>query len=279
MNQSIQPPSGGNISNLLERITPVILCYNEAPNIGRVLEKIKWARDIVVVDSFSNDETPEIVKRYPQARFFRRAFDRHANQWNFAIQETGIQSDWILALDSDFILTEELFKELKQMQPAPDISGYAANFRYCVYGNPLRGSVYPRVTVLYRRGKGSYIQDGHTERVVVDGIVKEFQAFMFHDDHKRLSRWFISQYSYARLEAEKILKSGFLNLNWADRIRKLRFVAPLAVLFYCFVLKGLILDGRVGFFYTFQRFAAEIILSLYLLDHDIKRIFRGDELL
>lgn len=48
---------------LFDQITPVILTYNEAPNIERALEQLRWARDIVVVDSFSNDATLESISR------------------------------------------------------------------------------------------------------------------------------------------------------------------------------------------------------------------------
>src|SRR6266853_1961071 len=87
---------------MLGAITPVILTFNEAPNIGRTLERLPWARRIVVVDSFSDDDTGAIVTRYPKAELFRRRFDSHANQWNFAIHETGINTEWILALDADY---------------------------------------------------------------------------------------------------------------------------------------------------------------------------------
>ena len=92
---------------MLQNITPLILTYNEAPNIGRTLEQLRWARDIVVVDSFSNDETLEIVSRFPQVRIYQREFDSHEKQWNFGLKETGISLEWVLALDADYVLTEE----------------------------------------------------------------------------------------------------------------------------------------------------------------------------
>jgi glycosyltransferase involved in cell wall biosynthesis len=84
----------------IEKLTPLILTYNEAANIGRTLKRLEWARDIVVVDSISQDETLRIVADFPQARVFQRRFDTHVNQWNFGMQETGIATDWVLALDA-----------------------------------------------------------------------------------------------------------------------------------------------------------------------------------
>jgi hypothetical protein len=72
-----------------------------------------------------------------------------------------------------------------------------------------------------------------------------------------------------RLEAEKLLNADWSNLGWPRKIRKLRFVAPFAILFYCLFLQGLVLDGRAGLFYSFQRAFAELLLSLHLLRRDL----------
>src|SRR5436190_5121205 len=116
--------------NLLSQITPLLLTYNEAPNIGRTLERLRWARDIVVVDSFSDDETLEIVSSFSQARVYQRPFDNFAAQWNFAARETGIVTEWVLGLDADFVLTPELIDELKSLQPAQETHGYRAPIIY-----------------------------------------------------------------------------------------------------------------------------------------------------
>src|SRR5947209_15936281 len=102
---------------MLEQITPIILTYDEAPNIGRALEQLSWARDVVVVDSFSNDETLAIVSRFPQAHVFQRKFDCLENQWNYALADTGIRTDWVLALDADYIATPTLLDEIRALDP------------------------------------------------------------------------------------------------------------------------------------------------------------------
>jgi len=135
------------IQSMLAKITPLILTYNEAPNIGRTLEQLRWARDIVVVDSFSDDETLEIVRTFPQARIFQREFDCHEKQWNFGLSETGISSEWVLGLDADYVLTEEFSAELRALKPAPEVKGYRAKFIYCINGKRISSGVYPAVTV------------------------------------------------------------------------------------------------------------------------------------
>ena len=92
---------------MLDQITPLILTYNEAPNIARALAGVSWAKDIVVVDSFSDDETVAIAKSFPQVRVFQRTFDNHRNQWEFGLKETGITTPWVLALDADYVVLNE----------------------------------------------------------------------------------------------------------------------------------------------------------------------------
>ena len=250
-------------------ITPVILTLNEAPNLAWTLDKLAWARDIVLVDSFSTDATLEIASRYSSVRVFQRQFDDHANQWNYAISHTGIQTDWILALDADYVLSENLIDELGSLVTPAGVTGYRARFVYCIEGRPLRATVYTPVNVLFRRERAVYIQDGHTQRVIVEGKLAALTGVIFHDDRKSLSRWVASQDRYMRLEAKKLLNADWSNLGWAGRIRKLRVVAPFAMLFYCLFLQGLVLDGRAGLFYSFQRAFAELLLSLHLLQHDL----------
>ena len=69
-----------------------------------------------------------------------------------------------------------------------------------------------------------------------------------------------------QLEKQKLLELGWKNLGWADRLRKLRVVAPFAMFFYCLFVRGAILDGRAGIYYSFQRLLAESLLSLYLFE-------------
>jgi glycosyltransferase involved in cell wall biosynthesis len=250
---------------VLDRITPLILTYNEAPNIGRVLEQARWAKDIVLVDSFSGDDTLHIASRFPQVRIFRRQFDSHAAQWNYGLRETGISTEWVLALDADYLLTDELIEELRATRPDAATAGFRAKFVYCVFGRELRGSAYPAKTILYRRESASYFQDGHTQRVAIDGRISGLKAPMRHDDRKPLSRWLLAQDRYMRLEAEKLSRSAWRDLGWPDRIRTMVVVFPFVVFFYCLFVKRAVLDGRAGLYYSFQRMAAECILSLHIL--------------
>jgi glycosyltransferase involved in cell wall biosynthesis len=87
---------------MLDQITALILTFNEAPNIERTLSRLKWAREIVVIDSFSTDETCDLVRKLPQARILQREFDSFAQQCNFGLQHIG--TEWVLSLDADYLL-------------------------------------------------------------------------------------------------------------------------------------------------------------------------------
>jgi glycosyltransferase involved in cell wall biosynthesis len=256
---------------MLDQITPLILTYNEAPNIARALERLSWAKDIVVVDSFSDDDTLEIVSSFPHVRVFQRTFDCHRNQWQFGLSETGITTPWVLALDADYVLSNELVSELENLRPEKQNAGYRANFVYCIKGRKLHSGIYPPVTVLYRREAASYVQDGHTQRVDLEGTIEDLRSPMFHDDRKSLKRWFRSQANYTALEAQKLLVADIAELGLADRLRRWRFIVPPAMLFYCLIVRGGVLDGWAGFYYAFQRVVAELMLSLHLIQHSFNR--------
>src|SRR5689334_1317874 len=102
---------------MLNRITPVLLTHNEEDNIARTLSCLGWAKRVVIVDSGSTDETLRILAKFPNVHVFNRPFDTHAKQWRFAVDETQIETDWILRLDADYYLTDVLIKELDQLDP------------------------------------------------------------------------------------------------------------------------------------------------------------------
>ncbi len=246
---------------MLDQITPLILTYNEAPNIARALGSLGWATDIVVVDSFSDDETLEIAASFPRVRVFQRTFDCHRNQWEFGLKETGIATQWVLALDADYVVSSELVAELENLKPDAKTVGYRASFVYCINGKKLRSGIYPPVTVLYRREAACYVQDGHTQRVALKGSIENLVSPMLHDDRKSLKHWFASQARYTELEAQKLRAANPSELGLADRMRRWRFVVPPAMLVYCLIVRGGIFDGWAGFYYAFQRVVAELMLS------------------
>ncbi len=247
----------------LSDVTPMILTFNEVANIGRALRALSWAKKILIIDSFSTDQTLEIAQSFSNVEVKQRQFDHFAHQCNYGLSH--VDTPWVLSLDADYICPSTLPSELEQL--SPDSCGYAARFHYCVHGKRLRGTLYPPRTVFYLAREAKYEVDGHAHRVKVSGQVGMLTSVIDHDDRKSLASWFNAQNRYARLEAEKLLQTA--SLGWKDRIRKTIVLAPVLTLFYCLVRKGLILDGWSGVFYSLQRVYAELLLSLELLDRKL----------
>jgi len=251
----------------LASITPVVLTFNEAPNIARTLGKLSWAREVLVVDSFSSDDTLEIASRFPNVRVVQNAFRDFASQWHYALEHGQVTTPWLLALDADYVLTDALIDELSTLSPAPHTRGYRARFRYCIEGRELRGSLYPPSVVLFRREGARYRQDGHAYRLAIEPHeVAELRGYVLHDDRKPMKRWLASQRRYAKEEAEKLARSSARELSWPDRVRRVPFAAAPLVLVHCMIAKRCALDGRAGAVYTAQRVIAETMISLAVLE-------------
>jgi len=247
-----------------DEITPMIITYNEAPNIRRTLDKLLWAKSIAVIDSGSTDETVEILRDYAQVQIFEHPFSDFASQCNFGL--TCVSSPWVLSLDADYELTDQLISEIDGLSPDAGPSGYQVRFVYRVYGKPLHGTLYTPRTVLYRRDRARYRNEGHGHRVIIDGDIRPLQGCIFHDDRKPLARWILSQRSYAREEANYLLGPRVVAFSKTDRIRLTGWLAPIGVFFYTLFVNGCILDGWAGWYYVLQRVIAEALIALEIID-------------
>jgi len=253
----------------LHDITPLILTWNEEPNIRRCLERLRWAREVVILDSGSTDATAAIAAEFPNTRLLVRPFDDHTTQWNFGVD--ACSTTWVLSLDCDYVLGTGFEDELARLDANTACDAFHASFRYLIHGQPLRACLYPPRAVLFRNDRCRYIADGHTQALSIPGIVAHLVTKIDHDDRKSLNRWFSSQDKYALLEAEKL--AARTRLCPQDRIRRVIVIAPWLVFFYTLVVRGALFDGWRGWYYAFQRMIAEIMLSLRLLE---RRIFSSN---
>jgi glycosyltransferase involved in cell wall biosynthesis len=255
-------------SNSIESVTPLVLCYNEAPNIGRTLSQLTWAKRIVVIDSGSTDDTLKLIENFPQVEVIYRSFDSFAAQCNFGLQH--IDTEWVLSLDADYVLDEKLklfFQSFDQVSFKEE--GFEVRFKYAIYGKPLRGALLPNRKVLYRRKNAKYVNDGHSHQVQIQGKIGVLPGFIHHDDRKSLSRWLWAQDRYAQQERDKFQSLAGKSLRLNDWIRNQIIIAPFVVFIYCLLFKGGILDGWRGWYYAFQRMLAELLLSVHLLDEKL----------
>src|SRR5262249_46787899 len=149
-------------------------------------------------------------------------------------------------------------------------AGYQVQFVYRVHGRPLRGTLYPPRTVLYRKEKAFYRNFGHGHRVIIDGKVRPLAGVIYHDDRKPLTRWIEHQQRYARTEVDFLL-GGSDSMTLTDRIRLMGWPAPIGVLFYALLLKGCLFDGWPGWYYGLQRAVAEALIALEIVDRRLSR--------
>lgn len=253
---------------MLDHVTPVILTFNEAPNIKRTLTSLDWAKRIVVVDSGSTDSTLAILAEDPRINVFSRKFDTHGQQWTYALNKTDITTDWVLRLDADYRVTRELREEIAQLNPDTPFNAYRIGFDYLIYGRRLRASLYPSKAVLFRRAQATAIDRGHTEVWIVKGKVGELRGRIWHDDRKSVADWIISQGRYATREFS--LLAGNETRSLSLKLRNRPPLMPLLSFLYCLFLKGLIFNGRAGLFYSLQRLLVETALALMVLEDRLK---------
>jgi glycosyltransferase involved in cell wall biosynthesis len=253
-------------------ITPLIITYNEAANVGRILAKLSWARRIVVVDSGSTDGTLEILKSCPRVHYFHHEFTDFASQCNFGL--TKIETEWALSIDADYELSDQLISELEALTVDDAISGLRARFVYRIHGRPLRGTLYPPRVVLYRRDRARYRNEGHGHRVEIIGKISDLVGVIYHDDRKPLSRWFSSQRQYVQDEVRYLLGRRKCDLSLIDKVRLLAWPAPGLVLFYTLVAKRCALDGWAGWHYALQRVCFEVMLALEISEDRLAKTIR-----
>lgn len=246
-------------------LTALLITFDEIANIARTLDALRWLPRILVIDSGSSDGTLAVLRSFANVEVLHRRFDSFARQCNHGLDQ--ISTEWVLSLDADYVVSPELAVAMPALLRRADqegLAGYSLPFRYCIDGRPLRASLLPPRTCLYRTQLGRYRDEGHGHRVVISGTVQPLNLAILHDDRKPLSRWLASQQRYLTIEAETLLNTASARLSAADRLRKHTPLAPLAALMVCLLLRGGWRDGSAGLTYALQRTYAELLLLLLL---------------
>jgi glycosyltransferase involved in cell wall biosynthesis len=241
----------------LDDITVVVLTYNEIDNISRCLTSLREFTKLAVLDSGSDDGTRELVSQWDRVMWWERKFDNHRDQSNEGIRRA--ETDWLLFFDADYVMTEKLKEEIKNLELKEGTVAYYVGFGYCVDGYKLRASLYPPRAVLFDKRYCRYVQKGHTQWLEHEGAVGRLHEKLLHDDRKSMLRWVQSQVKYAQLECE--------SMSGGEMKKRLRRwgVMPWVVFIYLMVVKGLWLDGRYGMRYVVERVVAEWILFYHWL--------------
>lgn len=239
------------------RVTVITLTLNEAHNIGPCLESVRWADEILVIDSGSTDDTISRA-RASAAHVHEIEWRGYGAARNFALEKaTG---EWILWLDADERVTPELAAEIQQIlrdDPA-GIDGYSIARRAYFLGRWIRHSGwYPgRVTRLFRRGKGTFSESRVHEQLRLEGTVEQTKHDLLHLTDPDLAHYMQKFNKYTTLAAQDMVaagrKSGIADVT----------VRPAFQFFKMYILRLGMLDGLEGFIlavlssaYVFTKYA------------------------
>ncbi|HEY1579288.1 MAG TPA: glycosyltransferase family 2 protein [Terracidiphilus sp.] len=257
-------------------LTAIILTLNEAKHIARCIANAKRVADrIVIIDSFSTDATASLARALG-AEVFQHNFVSHADQFNWALRNVGISTEWVMKLDADEYLEEDLITELHHKLPQlpRQVSAISLRYKLIFMDRWIRfgGRHALKLVRIWRFGSGrleSRLMDEHV--VIESGDIVMFKS-SFRDHNLNDFSFFISKHNgYSVREATQYLlqryqlgafglsRGGYLERNTQSK-RKLKaqlydrlppFIAPFLYFMYrYFILLGF-LDGYQGAIYHF----------------------------
>ena len=257
----------------MESLTAIILTRNEEKNIAECLKSIQgFASRALVVDCYSQDRTVQIARELG-ADVVQHEFSYYAAQFNWAIDNGGIDTDWILRLDADERVTPEVAAEAAAVMRSPEaqrgeVTGITMEATLYFLGRPMRhGLRNKRKMMFFRRGVGRIedrFRDAHS--VLSSGRSVSLKHRFLHYDFKDLSSYIRRYNWYAARELRDYIgyaQGSATGVNTDDQIkaqrkkkfglyyRAPRFLRAWLWFFYNYLLRGGFLDGREGFLYHF----------------------------
>ena len=241
-------------------VSVIIPTLNAGKLLRQLLEKILAQQfagemEIVVVDSFSEDKTLEIARRYTE-KIFTRRFSNFSDQRQFAASQCSY--DWVLHIDADEVVSVQLGEEIISTVPSEIYDAYYVPSINRTLGGWLKhGSWYPNYHIrLYRRSRGHWEGITH-ERLVVDCPCGYLKNPIIHYHDMNVSSYNRKTDEYTRVEvslAEEMPRFILYRLT----------IRPLFVFFRNFILQGGILDGVRGLIICALRSMYEFILAAKL---------------
>jgi glycosyltransferase involved in cell wall biosynthesis len=225
-------------------VSVVMITYNEAANLRRTISQLSWCDEIIVVDSFSTDGTDQIA-RDMGCKLIRRVFESYGNQKSFAITQT--KNDWVLCLDADEFLTNDLVEEIKRELLHPgNIQAFAFPSNLVFRKQRFRfGRESKRLVVkLFDRNSCQMSDDRVHEKIIVRGRVKNLQGRLLHYSYRDITQYFDKFDRYTDWCAEKYFLNG-------KRKSATLILISLPYYFLTYYLKDRnILNGLNGFYWS-----------------------------
>jgi len=224
----------------MRKLSVVIITLNEEANLPRCLESVKWADELVLIDSASTDRTLEIAREYGAVV--------HRPEWRGfgPAKREGVakaSGDWILSLDADEEVSPALADDIKvALGESEDISGYYIPRRTQFLGRWIyHCGWYPDpVLRLFRKSDGNFDDAPVHEKVILKGRTGRLNHDLLHYSYPTLDSYFEKFNRYTSLAAEKAFREGRKGGVWDILVR------PLACLIKHYILKRGFLDGLEG---------------------------------
>ncbi|HEY0244007.1 MAG TPA: glycosyltransferase family 2 protein [Mucilaginibacter sp.] len=267
----------------------IILTYNEAIHLPRLLQSIAdLDASIFILDSGSTDTTVEIGKSFG-ATFLYNPFENHPRQWDYALKKFNIQTPWVICLDADQVVTNELKQYLLTFREEDnrDINGIYFNRKNFFKGKWIKhGGYYPLYMLkMFRYSVGySDLNENMDHRFIVtgkttvwkNGIIleenlKENNIHFWIDKHNQYSD-LVAQEEVERIQMirsqtikPRFLGSPYERNAWFKRLwwQLPRYARPMLYFFYRIFFQLGILDGRTGIIFHFlQGFWFRLIVDI-----------------
>ncbi|MEM7429741.1 MAG: glycosyltransferase family 2 protein [Pseudomonadota bacterium] len=237
-------------------VAVIMISLNEAHNMEAVLENLRgWAHEVFLVDSYSSDATVSIALEHG-VHVVQRRFNGFGDQWNWALDNLPVTSDWTMKLDPDERLTDELKASIGRAVAADRTDALSFTRRLWFMGKPLPVS-HPLLRV-WRTGRCRFSDVLVNEHPKVDGTREHIAGELEHHDSPHLHHWYEKQNAYSTAEATssfrndaladepRLFGTPFQRRMWLKRnYRRLPFRYTLIFL-YCLLVQGAWKAGRVG---------------------------------
>ena len=231
------------------KITATVITFNEEHNIGKALESLSWADEIVVVDSESTDRTVEIARQFTD-RLYIRPWPGYSAQKNFAADQA--LNDWIFSLDADERVSPELAVAIQQLKrnDSPEPAAYEMARLTFYLGRWIKHSGWhPDYKLrLYDRKRAKWQGDYVHETLEVDGRVERIKGNLLHYTVRDASEHHLRMDRYTTLAAQQLTSQG-RHISLAALL-----LSPAVVFLRSYIFKLGFLDGIPGL--AIARFAA-----------------------
>lgn len=256
-------------------LTVIVLTYNESLHIKRCLDSVRHvAKRIVVVDSYSTDDTIELARRCG-ADTYQNKWVNHATQFQWGIDNTNIQTEWVMRLDADEYLEEKSISKLYQLEAMrSEVTGVVIKRKYFFWGQWIRfGGMHPLYHLkVWRRGCGKIESKWMDERVLLMSGKSIYLDVAIVDDNKNTISWWTDKHnSYATREVIDLLSMDYnlfsveggdaVSGSFQSTVKRFMkdkfyaklpiFVRPMLYFFYRYFFLFGFLDGRAGVVFHF----------------------------